>query len=334
MKSKIKRTINKAIKKSKIFIASKYFIYLTLALFIFNGIFFSIAIKEFTPSDENYHYLVIRHYAEEENRFTGPGIKNQEIATERALGDLERKPGVLYHYLMSFIYGPTQEITDDPYIQTVLLRTINVFLGLLCLILFLKIGRLVSSDNVAINLSLLFLSTTGMIVWTTAAITYDILAILFFFIFVYSMLQILVQKKYQFFMYGLAAAWATFLTKETFAPILFLTGTTVLVLAARKDTAKNIIAQLKNYFRETSYVILVPIILVLTVLTLWIAAIPVTNIVRYGTPNPSCDKVYSLQECLKNGIFKRDYNQKNAYQAQVNKGLAVPNYDPISFTGK
>ena len=171
---------NELILKSKNISTTKILIIIVLTLFTIQSVWFATTIKYKVPPDEAYHYQLTEYYSQR-SIGAGPIISNQ--TDNFSLGDIERAPGYLYHYTLSFPLKAVSATTDSLKARVVSLRIINVGLTLLSLIVLLKIFKLIKMNDKQRLVAIVLVSGTGMFLWMSAAINYDNLAYLTFLIF-------------------------------------------------------------------------------------------------------------------------------------------------------
>src|SRR5690606_13310144 len=102
------------------FIGSKTFFILIIALAVIQGIWYALS---FQPSifDEGKHFARILFYTQHLSPFLG----EQDPAWD-SLGAISRDASYLFYYLMSFPLRLIQVFTDNPTVQLISLRIINL----------------------------------------------------------------------------------------------------------------------------------------------------------------------------------------------------------------
>lgn len=325
-----KNTFNYLVK----FISSKWFIALTFALFLVQGFFFSFSIAKFIPADEVHHYGLSQYFSQQQLT-AGPFISNQSEESFY-LGDIERDPSTFYHYLMGHILRASEGVVQDESILIFVLRIINVLFGALALLVFLRIVRqLTPSRNVG-NLSVFGLSLTGMFVWGASAVSYDTLAILFFFLFLYCIVNIVKYKKYNYYLYALFAGLATGITKYTFIPTILIGMIVTIIISLKEQRPKQIAQKFTRQVKKSNTFGTVLFSIATLLLAVWAFNIHFMNLIEYRSIDPKCDQVHDFHLCLKNNVFKRNYIQKTGYEQQKKNDIAGEQaiiYDPLGFTG-
>lgn len=90
-----------------------------MVLFALQAVIFSILIPYKSPSDEEYHFRFTYYYAQR-SIVAGPIIDDQTDNFD--IGDIQRTPGYLYHYLSSFVLKLIQPIVTSEEGQVIALR--------------------------------------------------------------------------------------------------------------------------------------------------------------------------------------------------------------------
>jgi hypothetical protein len=301
-----------AVKKN---LGSKKFLLFILAIFILQSVWYAASIKYRIPPDERYHYQVTNYYAERPV-LSGPVIKDQSKATFH-LGDIERTPSYLYHYLMSFPLKAVKSITKSENKQVIILRLINLLIVLGGLLILYKMFVHIKLTNLQINIIFLLLTMTGMFVWMSVAINYDSLAQVLFWASLYVLILMLSKPKAIYIIGFGVLAMATVITKITFAPILFISAlaSVVILIKSKKLKAK----QLKNEFNISNRKLIVCIGAFLLVGVLFAERIG-GNLINYSAITPACHSLHTKEECLNSGGYARSVGQSQIVQEMKNNG--------------
>lgn len=310
------------IEKLKQFIQSKNFLYVLLALFVGQAVFFAAAINYKVPSDEEFHFTFTEYYA---NRpiLEGPVIADQN--SNFILGDVQRLPSYMYHYLSSFYLRAVTVFSKNIEFQVFSLRLLNVAIGVLCLLVLVRLLRRIGTSQLSINLVIAGLISTGMFVWVFAGITYDNLAMLLFLLLLHQLIGL--QRKLQIVPLLLSASTALFLfvVKETYLPVvllcfLLLFGWHLKQVGFKKLWTNLWKSTVKSWKATSTRRALVGAI-VLFVLTFGLFAERyIQNYVVYGKTTPTCNQVHSESECMQSSIYRRNTGQKKEFEAAKNAG--------------
>ncbi len=306
-----------------------------IVLFALQGIFFSFAIPYKSPSDEEFHFRLTQYYAQR-SVLAGPVITEQTDNFD--LGDIQRPPGYLYHYLSSFLLKVIQPFIRGVDGQVIALRLVNVGLGVLTIILAVRLLRRLGARGVTINLVVAWLAITTMFVWLFAALNYDNLAIVLFFVMLHTLLSLYQKVHITPLLLSLIISFALMLTKETFLPVIFICYVLVLIGLIRKSSlnslwkslCKSVTASWKDASQKK-------ILLLLTVFVVLAAGMFFErygqNYLRYQKTTPACSQVHSEDECMQNSIYRRNKGQRQEYVVYRQNG-GKPSMNIGQFTVK
>jgi len=297
------------------YIKSKKFLYLIIAFFAAQSIFFAAAINYKVPSDEEYHYSFINYYAQK-SIAAGPIISDQNELFN--LGDIQRTPSYLFHYLMSFYLRIVQVFTTAVDTHVFMLRLLNISFGVIALFLLVRLARKIGVSQLTINLTIAWLSMTGMFIWVFAGISYDNLAIALFFLFLLQLVKLYESIHAQQFVQTIAAGVALVLVKETYLPVVLLGCIGLLCYQVVRLGVKNVIHALAESTRATWQSSRKPVFILICVLTVIISGLFIeryaVNLARYNKFNPTCDQVHTVDECMQQGIYRRNTGQKKEFE--------------------
>jgi len=182
-------------------------------------------------------------------------------------------------------------------------------------------------------LSTLALALTGSFVWLAPAENYDILALLFFFLFILSALKLFTRAdaRQLYFM----ALWFFIgsITKYTYLPFMVCLGVLAISLYIKSVGKKDLWSSLKNQYKtwvkrsKRAVVVSTAAILILAG-SLFTERI-VGNLIKYQSFNPDCAVLHSHEDCLLFGVYSRNYNRA----LKVASGELTPiAYQPIKYT--
>jgi hypothetical protein len=291
-------------------ISNQYFFWALIVFFLLQGIWYAASVKLGIPADETYHYKFIEFYAHAPLS-NGPIISDQG-PHHFYLGDIERIPNYLYHYLLSFPLRLLENFSASEQTSVLVLRLINLLFGVGSLLMVKKVIRLVGSTDFTAHLVTLLAVITGMFVWIGSAINYDNLSLLLFLIFIFCLLKLIANFEVKTLSWVGVLAVASVLTKITIAPsILAGLGFATYYLLRNKEATRQALAS--SWLAQRQRLGQVTVVIVGVVLALFIGLFSeriVKNIAVYGTVTPACDQLHAASECLQNGIYARDVNQK------------------------
>lgn len=310
-------------------LGSDRFFVLVVALLIVQAVWIALSARYPMAFDENFHFGIIKLYGGQWSPFftqTPPG--------SGVYGALIRDPSYLYHYLMSFPFRLVAFATGNETAQIITLRLINVALFAAGLIAFKRLlGRLGVSDRLA-NLSLLMLVFIPVVPFLAAHINYDNLLFL--------LLPLTISLAFTcgqalprharvpvkpFF--GLVIlSLLTTIVKYVFLPVLLAIGLYLLVIFWCQPKKQGVLRRFFEDFRKLRPLVQAGLIAGLIVSGGLFIERDVVNVVKYGSPSPSCQKVESIKHCMNFGPWARDYD----YSQKIASGAwQKPDPNPFSY---
>lgn len=293
-------------------------------MFAVQGIYFSAVINYKVPSDEEYHFLLTKYHAERPVT-AGPIIQDQ--SNSFILGDIQRTPSYLYHYFLSFYLRVVMTITSNQDIQVFVLRLVNVALGVMTLLMLVSIFKRINKSQLTINLTIAWLTLTGMFVWVFAGISYDNLSMFLYFYLLYELIGLKDILEIKHILISIVTALALVLTKETYVPIVILSFGLLIGWHLRRSGIKTITKQIRvSSVREwkTSANRWVLVILAFSVVLfagLFVERY-VQNYLHYGKVTPNCDQVHAVDECMQSSIYRRNTGQRKEFLVAKQSGGA------------
>ena len=319
-----------------------------VALFLVQAFFSVVFISPSTPKDgiggqyvqrnedgvvpDGHRHLGAIYYYAEQPILQGPTLPSMG-EDDLWMGDLVRFPSYLYYYALSFPVRLAMMLGASDTAIIYLVRFIGVGFGVMALLVFHRITRLVTSSVAIQNISALAFALTGSFVWLSAAENYDIMALLLWFLFVYASMNLFIKKDAKY-LYWMALWFFTLgVTKYTYIPFAGLFGLVALILYVRNKKAStiklfqhSISSDVSGWLRKLrAWQVVIGIVLLLGSVGLFAERIG-GNLVIYHSFNPSCTKLYSQQGCMNFGVYARNYNQK----ARIENGTATPiEYVPV-----
>lgn len=308
------------------FLKSNSFFCLLVLFFAIMSVFFALSINYGIPSDERYHFRFIEFYA---NRpiLDGPVIVDQGV-NYFDLQDIQRIPSYLYHYVFGFVLSGLRLVSDSLFFQITALRFFNIIIGVFAIFQIKSLFRQLKATNLLTNLTICSLILTGMFSWTVASISYDPVAILMFVGLMRFCVDIIkngIRLKQLIALTTISMALV--LTKVSLSPFIAVALLVAAVLALTNRENKPLIEN-NLYFKKPINVLLTVAFILFSLLSVERLGL---NIVRYGSIQPTCDKLHTTQQCLEDDVFSRNYIQKNIYAEQKMNGESV-NISPISYT--
>lgn len=312
-------------------VSSKYFFLGLIAFFLLQGVWYATSINHGIPADEVYHVQFIEEYAGRP-LLSGPIINDQ--ADRFHLGDLERTPSYLYHYLLSFVHRVTESFGLSDQSQILALRMVNLLFGVLSLVLVRKIIMAASGSKLFSNIVVLTTSLTGMFVWISAAVNYDNLSLLTFLLFTYLALLLLRKPSVILLSSSIIVSLLAVLIKVTIAPtILLLAAICLMIMIYRRN--QFLVSFKKSWAGHLStdklQLFIVGILLVVSLLIFTERVIG--NLVSYGSVSPKCDQIHSVESCLNHFIYKRGIDQRVKLEESISLGVR-PEANIAQFTDR
>lgn len=292
----------------KKFCSSRWFFIATVILFVFSALWIAFSARYPMAFDENYHYGIIKIYAQQ----PGPFIQNPPSGSE-SLGDITRYPSYLYHYAMSFPYRVAMKYIHTDQGIILFLRCINISFFIAGLMYFRKLLRLSGVGAALTNVSLALFLAIPNVLFLAAHINYDNLLILLTAIILYDSLSFILQAKARHINAILLARITslnllTCLVVFTHLPIFFATEVAVVIAAVYyRGGLRKAAKSLKRSFAAESHTIKVVSAIVLAVSIGLFAERYGYNQLKYQNLIPDCAQVVSKESCMKYGPWGRDY---------------------------
>lgn len=302
-------------------------------IFFAQASYFILSIPFGIPSDEIYHYSFIEYYASR-SFWTGPII--QEQIGHFSLGDIQRTPSYLYHYLLSFILRFVTLFSSDRSIQVFCLRMVSVLLGVGTLLVLIAILKRLELSQRILNLVLIASITTGMFVWVFTGINYDSLAIFLFFCLLYLQLRILESTSTLRVLAATLVGMLLLLTKQTYLPVIGVSFLLLTFFVVQKAGLPGLFRRLARKPKPTIRVTLSTVVIcVLVIFNMLCAGLVIEryfiNLANYHSISPACDRIHTAQECVQNSVYDRNTGQKQQFDAYKQQGGKLAT-NPVLFT--
>jgi hypothetical protein len=265
-----------------------------MALFVLQGIYFAFAIKFGTPPDETYHLTYIKFFTE---------ILPSPFPTHQGGYDILQgavsNPFFIYHYLMAFPYKLISGFSN----AYIVLRLISLAFGVGSLFVVARIAEITKISSLARNLSVFMLANTLMYIFIFSAVSYDGMFILLSLLSMLLVLRICKKKSLTDMLLLLICLAAGMLTKINFIPIgLMLLVVFIYIYFKSPISTKREFIKLFNKSKRLNIFLMV----LLVFLSVIFVQRYIFNEVRYGSFNPPCQKVRTLEECRKSALFTRN----------------------------
>jgi hypothetical protein len=292
------------------FFASPRFFYVIFGFFIIEALWFVFSALYPMAFDEDFHFGVIRIYAGQ----WSPFLSGQPDGADQ-FGAVARDPSYYYHYLMSFPYRLIRLFTDSETIQVIFLRLLNVGLFAWSLVLFRKVMRLAGSSNALINVSMAVFVLIPIVPQLAAHINYDnllMVLVAWLCLATYKLVDSFREQRVDVISLVTLVVLCLFTSVVKYAalPLLIAAVIFVFYMAWRnfRGKGRRLAMRLKDgYLRvgRTAKIVLFGFLLLGSIL---FVQRYVVNLLQYGGPVPSCDKILSVEQCEQYGPWGRDHN--------------------------
>ncbi len=258
--------------------------------------------------DEEYHLAVIRLFTDQ----WLPVIQQQPDGV--AVGDVERYPSFLYHYLMSFPMRWSEALTGES--GVVLLRILTVLLVTWGLFVWREVVRELGGSAAIANVTVLVVACSPLLVFVSATVNYDNLLFLLTAAFVLASVRLYRRDEVdlslwvQLITFGSLAA----VTKYAFLPIggaLLLCVVVRQVGIVRAGGLRGSWSRWRDGMPITRVRRWAALVLLVVAVGLVLERY-VGNLVRFGTPLPDCADVQTVETCLRWGPWGRNYRWDEA----------------------
>lgn len=269
---------------------SKYDILLGLIFmaFLLFGVYCAANIRLAVAPDEPYHYYVSKAYSQT----SGIPANTQETYQ---FGDITTVP-----YLYFWINGRVLNANFVHIDEILLLRLVSLFYSTLTLVFLYKLSKEFFERRLQQILPVFLLSSTLMFAFLSSAVNYDNLANLFAVISVYAVVKFIKSSyKLSFFLLWIFAASLGTLSKFSILPLLAIEVVIVVYFLFNNRKKLQWRKQLKGW--RMGILTAVAIISLLLM-----AAHYGGNFLKYRSVLPTCDQVMTVDQCMKNGVYKRD----------------------------
>jgi hypothetical protein len=319
--------MNRVLNNVKNFLASDYFFLASLVLFVIACGWVALASLYPMAFDEEFHYGLIQIYA---TSWLPYGIEH--TADMAQFGPATADASYLFHYLMSFPYRVLNGIGLPDVAIVIILRLLNLGFVVAGVVLFkralLRAGASVIITHVGLFMFLLIPTLTML----AAQINYDnllFLVIAWCVLLVVTMTNGMLRDGKVLLRESVLLAVAVLIgmsIKYAFLPVaaalfIWLVMVFTFSMSKRRVGMSAIMHDIRKQFFTISTRTRVALA-GLAVLSLFFASHYVVNALTYGSPIPSCEQVFTEQECTAYGPWNRNRN----YVADRS-----PNFVPLSY---
>lgn len=250
-------------------------------------------IKYGTAPDEFYHIYVSEAYSK---TFFIP----KNTSSTYTYGDVTRIP-YLSFWINARLINLNSRFTNFGFVPV--LRLFNLFISLGTLLITFLLSKLVINKNFFNLLPVFLLSNTLMFAFLSSAINYDNLTNLLCVFSVYFLVKFLKFKKNKYILWYLIILNLGVLTKFTVLPLIFIEVILTIFFLFRNK--KINFGFLKSFLRNKILLLFFGLTSVLVFLLYGV------NLIKYGSLLVSCDKVLTVQQCMRNGVYNRSSSLNN-----------------------
>lgn len=309
---------------------SSTFFYSIVGLFILASTWIAFASIYPMAFDEEFHYGLIKIYA---TSLLPYGIEHTSDMAQ--FGAATADASYLFHYLMSFPYRLLHIIGLSDTVIIITLRLCNVAFVAAALIVFKNAFKRAGVSNAVSNVGLLSVTMVPIFPLLAAHINYDNLLLLLFAWCFYSLVVITnsVRSGKPFHLSSsfqlIVAVLLGMSVKYAFLPLalgMFIWLMWLLVVSYRHHT-QTIQTQLQSYRRELRDLSGRRRLrmLVISLVCLFFVSHYTVNMLSYGSPFPSCERVFSETECTAYGPWNRNKDMQ-ARKSESFEPMSYPLY--------
>ncbi len=322
-------------KRLTAFLRSDWAFYVPLGLFVLSVAW--VAISSIYPMafDEEFHYGLIKIYA---TSWLPYGI--QHTSDMAQFGAATADPSYLFHYLMSFPYRVLASLGLSDTAIIVVLRLLNLGFIVSGLVVFRKAIRSAGVSKTVTNIGLWLLMLIPVFIMLAAQINYDNLL---FLVVAWSILLIVDMTK-QTRKTGVIPLLSTWLLavailigisiKYAFLPIalaLFIWSVGLAIVSFRRQKkslrifGRTLTSQLASFSKWT-----LSGLICISILSIFFASHYIVNRTTYGHAIPSCEHVFTEDECSAYGPWNRN-RLYISERDQSFKPLSYPEYMAVEW---
>ena len=309
---------------------SSAFFYSIVGLFIAASAWIAFASIYPMAFDEEFHYGLIKIYA---TSLLPYGIEHTSDMAQ--FGAATADASYLFHYIMSFPYRLLHIFGLSDTAIIVILRLCNIAFVAAALIVFRNAFKRAGVSDAVSNIGLLSVTLIPIFPLLAAHINYDNLLLLLFAWCVYSLVVITnsvqtgqplpLSSSFQL----IVAVLLGMSVKYAFLPLalgMFIWLIWLLVVGYRHHS-QTINSQLRSYRRELQALsgrrqLRMTLI---SLACLFFVAHYAVNMLSYGSPIPSCERVFSETECAAYGPWNRNKNME-ARKSESFEPMSYPIY--------
>lgn len=288
-------------------LGSRLFFALVVAMFVFGSLAIAWSMRP-SQYDEYMHLGVIATYGQT----LLPAVENS--AATAPFGDVAHSGSFFFHWLMSFPYRVLSNIWGgDSFTTVAILRTFNVGFVAAGLVVWQRALAFVHASPLLRNLTVWFMSAIPLLPFISATVNYDNLLFLFvacFFFWAFRFTAQVGQAYYNLigaFIFGVLGS----ITKYTFVPVFAVL--LVWLIAVNWTLTCDAGRWLRSNITKWQVWGTLGAAGLVCVLALSRYGV---NLIQFGTPNPSCEKVEAVEYCQNYGPWARNDQFDRAHPDQ------------------
>lgn len=308
---------------------SRRFFIAVLVLYSLQAIFFSVAINTGdiyegqygVAPDEARHFGNVMYFAKRPVA-DGPFV-NSMSDEDLVLGTVTTFPSNTFYYLMAIPAKVAAHLNFSEAQIYLMLRLLVAFIGLIGLVVFRKLAQEVGASRLVANVATLALASTGMYVWESAAVSYDIPALVLMFMLMFYLVRIIKYGRllpYVFYIIFLVLFVS--LVKYTYMPFAGLFTLIAALIYVKRYGLHIDDATRKWFFKPSNRATIAIAALAIAIIFSVFAATIGRNVVQYHSINPDCTR--SVEACNRFEIYWRNHKQAALYQDLVASGEIQP----------
>ncbi|MBC7512307.1 hypothetical protein H7142_01440 [Candidatus Saccharibacteria bacterium] len=317
------------------FFASNALFYSALILFILSATYIAAGSLYPMAFDEEFHFGLIKIYAA---GWFPYGIEHTGDMAQ--FGSATADASYLFHYLMSFPYRILAAIGVPENGIIVTLRMLNIAMVVGSISVFRRAIIESGVSKSITNIGLVFVMLIPVFIMLAAHINYDNLLLLIISWCLLTLVRITndVRHGTSIQLHSIVILFGAVLlgmsVKYSFLPLalgmfIWLVGLIFINIRSHKQPLKTYIVR---FFKQSSLISRKNryFLIGLTVVSIFFASHYMTNFVEYGSPIPSCDRVFTEKECEAYGPWNRNRNYEGNKDSEF-KPLSYPEYMAIEW---
>ncbi len=279
--------------------SEKHLLFIILLVFTIFSSYLVFSIKKGLPPDEDYHISLSQAYS------TTLLIPENTEETH-PYSDITRIP-----YLSFWVNARLINLNFTSLDDYLVLRLFNLVISIGSLLVVSLISKEIIKKRYLSLFPTFLLANTLMFVFLSASVSYDNLANFFVFLSVYFFVRYLKSKKNSSLFLLFVFQSLALLTKFTVIPVIFIENFLLLLFLIKNYNWQDLLRG--RFLSGRKHLVLVVLVVFTVSLVLLLYG---TNSIKYGQLRVGCDKILTVEQCMKNGIYARSkslekYSYKN-----------------------